>query len=102
MYTKCFVQLTPLAQVVSSLRNTGKEIVFITLEQMSKFCANVLELHTTDGGSVIAMSSTAYNAFTEEQKKTLLKHVNKLVHANISFIETIGGGSVRCTIAELF
>jgi hypothetical protein len=89
--------------VLSSLQASGKEVVLISIEQMNNFCANVLELQSAvDGSPLMAMSTTAYNAFTPEQKQVLLKHVKQLVHANISFIETIGGGSVRCTLAELF
>jgi len=89
--------------VLSSLQASGKEVVLISIEQMNNFCANVLELRSAaNGASLMAMSTTAFNAFTAEQKQVLLKHVKQLVHANISFIETIGGGSVRCTLAELF
>eukprot|EP00698_Gefionella_okellyi_P019587 TRINITY_DN6021_c0_g1_i2.p1 TRINITY_DN6021_c0_g1~~TRINITY_DN6021_c0_g1_i2.p1 ORF type:complete len:309 (-),score=43.99 TRINITY_DN6021_c0_g1_i2:194-1120(-) len=78
------------------------EVVLITLEQMAQFCGNVLELRTTRGGSVLAMSSAAYEGFTAEQREVLLKHVDSLVHSDIATIETVGGGSVRCLIAELF
>jgi len=87
--------------VLNTLKSSGKEIILISLEQMSNFCGNVLELSTKDG-EIIVMSTTAYNNFTLEQKTIILKHVKNIVHADISLIETIGGGSVRCTLAELF
>jgi hypothetical protein len=44
----------------------------------------------------------AYHAFTEDQRRTLRRHVARLVHAPIDTLERIGGGGVRCCIAELF
>jgi hypothetical protein len=52
--------------------------------------------------AVLAMSSQAYNAFTEDQHKVLRKHVAALHHAPIDTLERIGGGGVRCTLAEIF
>jgi len=88
--------------VIQSLQKTGKEVLFITEQQMNSFCGNVLELATKNGESILVMSKKAFDNFTEDQCKTLKKHVGQLVFADISLIETIGGGSVRCTIAELF
>jgi len=52
-------------------------------------------------GNIIALSQTAFNNFAEEQKEKLGKYA-KLVPININKIEEIGGGSVRCMIAELY
>jgi len=78
------------------------EIVDITREQMAALCGNVLELEDGNGLPVLAMSTQAYNAFTPEQKKVMRKHVAALHHAPIDTLEHIGGGGVRCTLAELF
>ncbi|KAL4540369.1 hypothetical protein Ndes2526A_g03354 [Nannochloris sp. 'desiccata'] len=86
---------------VSKLSKTH-EIVDISRDQMASLCGNVLELEDGRGLPVMAMSTRAYNAFTEEQKKVLRKHVAALHHANIDTLEHIGGGGVRCTLAEIF
>ena len=52
--------------------------------------------------AVLAMSTRAFNAFTDDQKRVLRRHVAALHHANIDTLEHIGGGGVRCTLAELF
>eukprot|EP01027_Heterolobosea_sp_BB2_P016491 GEZU01023484.1.p1 GENE.GEZU01023484.1~~GEZU01023484.1.p1 ORF type:complete len:746 (+),score=224.03 GEZU01023484.1:179-2416(+) len=78
------------------------EIIDITFDQLNHMCGNAIELRGNDGKRVMVMSTSAYNHFTEEQKATMFKHVDRIVHADISTIERIGGGSVRCTIAELF
>eukprot|EP00002_Diphylleia_rotans_P014334 TRINITY_DN278_c0_g3_i3.p1 TRINITY_DN278_c0_g3~~TRINITY_DN278_c0_g3_i3.p1 ORF type:complete len:532 (+),score=113.82 TRINITY_DN278_c0_g3_i3:49-1644(+) len=77
-------------------------VVEITRDQMHRFCGNVLELETFYGGQSLVMSSQAYNAFTPEQRDVMLQHVGDLIHADITAIETFGGGGVRCAIAELF
>lgn len=51
---------------------------------------------------MLAMSTQAFNGFTEAQRDTMREHVAALVHADISTIERVGGGGVRCTLAELF
>jgi hypothetical protein len=90
------------AKVLQALKETVSEVVDITLEQTEKsFCANVLQLASTKGGHVIAMSQTAYDGFTPEQRKTLSKF-GTLVPLPISTIEHVGGGSARCMLAEVF
>ena len=78
------------------------EIVDITRQQMAALCGNVLELEDDRGLPVMAMSTRAYNAFTLDQKNTLRRHVAALHHANIDTLEHVGGGGVRCTLAEIF
>ena len=86
---------------VSSLSKTH-EIVDITQEQMAALCGNVLELQDERGLPIMAMSTRAYNAFTKEQRDMMRRHVAALHHANIDTLEHIGGGGVRCTLAEIF
>lgn len=89
------------AHFVSKLSKTH-EIVDISRAQMAALCGNVLELEDGRGVPILAMSTRAYKAFTESQRKTLRKHVAALHHANIDTLEHIGGGGVRCTVAEIF
>ncbi len=83
------------ALVIRELRDLGKSAVTITLPQMSAFCGNILEL---DSG--VAMSRTAYDAFRADQLEVILADRPAIV-ADIPTIETVGGGSFRCMIAEL-
>lgn len=78
------------------------QVVDITRQQMEALCGNVLELEDGRGLPVLAMSTRAYNAFTSEQRAEMRRHVAQLVHAPIDTLEYIGGGGVRCTLAELF
>ncbi|KAK9797387.1 hypothetical protein WJX73_009806 [Symbiochloris irregularis] len=78
------------------------QVVDITRKQMAALCGNVLELEDGRGLPVLALSSQAHNAFTPDQRSQLLKHVAALHHAPIDTLEHIGGGGVRCALAELF
>ncbi len=80
---------------------TGKEIVDITLAQMNAFAGNMLQVRNTAGQTLLVMSSTAYHALTPEQISALERHT-QLLHSPIPTIETYGGGSARCMMAEVF
>lgn len=86
--------------VVKSLANS-KQVIDISLEQVNQFCGNILQLETVNGDKVIAMSQSAFNAFTSAQKQQLATH-GKLLPFDVSTIESIGGGSVRCMLGEVF
>lgn len=88
-------------KVVTKLTETGKIIVDITLDQVNQFAGNMLELKSRNGSPLMIMSSSARNALTPEQEKTISTYT-KIVSADISTIETNGGGSARCMIAEIF
>ncbi|WP_070969104.1 arginine deiminase-related protein [Vibrio sonorensis] len=86
--------------VVKSLAK-DKQVISITLEQMNRFCGNILQLETINGDKVIAMSKSAYQAFTPAQRNQLSSH-GKLLPFDVQTIEDIGGGSVRCMLGEVF
>ncbi len=87
--------------VIDSLTKSGHEIIDISFEQLNHFAGNMLELKTKDNKTIIAMSQSAYNSLQPNQKKDLEKY-SELVPLSINTIETIGGGSVRCMIAEIY
>lgn len=84
------------------LKDLGLEVIDITLDQLHSFCGNVLETKSATGQSHILMSVTAYDAFTEQQRRRLMTPVGKLIPVNIETIENVGGGSARCMVAEVF
>lgn len=90
------------SKVIDSLAK-GKDRVIIEVDatQTEKnFCANILQLQGRDG-PVIAMSQRAHDGFTQQQRE-LLSRRSKLAVFPLDVIETVGGGSARCMIAELF
>jgi len=87
--------------VISSILASGKKIIEISQEQMEHFAGNMLQLQNRKGEKLLVMSSQAYQSLTEKQI-TDLTQFNRLIHSDISTIETNGGGSARCMIAEVF
>ena len=61
----------------------------------------MLELENKEGEKFTVMSDAAFHALTTAQKKTIEKYTHILA-PKISTIEKIGGGSVRCMMAEIF
>lgn len=87
--------------VIDSLQSTGKEIVNISFEQMRQFAGNMLELRNSEGKKILVMSATAKHSLTSEQLSTLEQDA-LIVAPDIHTIETAGGGSARCMIAEKY
>ena len=85
--------------VRSKLGETGHEIVDISIEQMRQFAGNLLELDSPRG-KLIAVSSAAWSAFDAHQRRRLESH-GDIVAADIATIEHLGGGGVRCMLAEI-
>ncbi|MGY6561220.1 MAG: citrulline utilization hydrolase CtlX [Luteibaculaceae bacterium] len=83
-----------------SLINADKEIIEISLAQMSSFVGNMIEL-TNGTENLLVMSQTALHSLNQSQQHVLSKFA-KLVPVAIPTIEKIGGGSARCMIAEIF
>lgn len=88
-------------EVVKHLKADGKEIIAITENQMQQFAGNMLQLMGTDEKTYLVMSTTAYKSLDTQQIKTIEKH-SKILHTNLETIETCGGGSARCMLAEVF
>jgi hypothetical protein len=85
--------------VFNKLRATGHEIVDISLRQMQGFAGNLLELSAA-GGRLIALSTTAWRSFESAQRRILESH-GGVIPVDIPIIERIGGGGVRCMMAEI-
>ncbi len=89
------------AALVAQLQADGKEIVEISMAQMHQFAGNMLEVRGADGGKRLIMSATAKGALTGAQIALLERDV-KILAPSLTAIETAGGGSARCMIAELY
>lgn len=86
--------------VQQSLEVTHKLLIDISLDQVTHFCANVLELFNTKGQSILLMSSQAYRNFTQPQLISI-ERFSQIISVNLETIETLGGGSARCMMAEI-
>lgn len=88
------------AVVVGTLAQSGKVIVAISFDQMNKFAGNMLQVTNEEGLQYLVMSDQAYNSLTAEQL-TELNAFNPIIHVPLETIETNGGGSARCMMAEI-
>ncbi|EDM34237.1 hypothetical protein PBAL39_17419 [Pedobacter sp. BAL39] len=87
-------------KVIQSLENTSKEIITIDLDQMNHFAGNMLQVKNKNGLSLLVMSEQAYLSLSQDQVNRLEQY-NKLVYSPLNTIETNGGGSARCMLAEI-
>jgi hypothetical protein len=97
--TESFVNDAHRAAVLSKLDTTGHAIVEITAAQMAQFAGNILEL-AAPKGRIIALSTTALGCLGAAQRRALESQAT-LIPAEIPTIERIGGGGVRCMLAEI-
>jgi hypothetical protein len=88
-------------------------VVEISMSQMYDLCGNILELRAgSDAGAsdgavpgdrVLVMSQRARSAFEQAgQLESLAACVARVVAADVATIEKVGGGGIRCMLAELF
>ncbi|HET9693721.1 MAG TPA: arginine deiminase-related protein [Steroidobacteraceae bacterium] len=89
-------------RVLARLRSSGREVFVIDLATMHSFAGNVLELRADDGARVLALSQAAAAAYGPARLQALGRHVDRIVTAAVPTIEALGGGSVRCMLAEVF
>lgn len=87
--------------VVNHLKKEGKEIIAITETQMHSFAGNMLQVIGDKDKRYMVMSSAAYNSLTNNQITAIEKHCG-IVQSPLDTIETCGGGSARCMMAEVF
>ena len=87
--------------VVKHLKQDGKEIISITEEQMHEFAGNMLQVQGMGGKKYLVMSARAHRSLTDDQIRRIEKHC-EILSSEIETIETCGGGSARCMMAEVF
>lgn len=87
--------------VLKSFDKTGKEVIEITFEQVLSFAGNMLQVKNDEGKSFLVMSEQAYRSLSENQIQKISKHTS-ILYSPIDTIETYGGGSARCMMAEIF
>lgn len=95
------VDLSQRALVTQFLRETGHEIVEISHAQVQAFAGNMLQLRSSQGENLLAMSQRAHQSLTEAQRQKLTSYARLLVFP-LDVIEVCGGGSIRCMMAEIF
>ncbi len=72
----------------------------ITTEQMHRFAGNMLLVKNKKDKHFLVMSDQAYESLTRNQADTM-DYFAEILHTDLGPIETAGGGSARCMIAEI-
>ena len=92
--------------VLASLAGTGREVIRIGHTELAGFAGNMLELGTWDealGDSrVLVMSESARRVLQPQMFAQLSGCVDTVLSVPVPTIERLGGGSVRCMLAEVF
>lgn len=87
--------------VIQHLKDSGKEIINITESQMHHFAGNMLQVQGSDNSKYMVMSLAAHKCLTPQQIETIEKY-SHILSSDLETIETCGGGSARCMMAEVF
>ena len=88
-------------EFISFVEDCDKELIEISIDQMEQFAGNMLQLRSTGGDPLLIMSATAKRALTTDQLESLMSYC-KIISPELESIETNGGGSARCMLAEIF
>ena len=89
--------------VIHELEKTGHEVIEVSNDQLlNHYAGNMLQLHNKHGEKILVLSQQAFDSLDVRQVKALQRHNDHLLPVPIHIIETIGGGSVRCMLCEIF
>ncbi len=87
--------------LIKHFDTTKKDIIEISLAQMMSFAGNMLQVRNDFGETFLVMSQQAFDALNPTQIAHIQRHT-EILSADIKTIETYGGGSARCMMAEIF
>ncbi len=87
--------------VLRHLKETNKEIITITEAQMHQFAGNMLQVKAANEKRYMVMSLAAHKSLRPDQISAIEKHC-QILSSDLETIETCGGGSARCMMAEVF
>jgi hypothetical protein len=93
-------------RVLAHLTAGGREVILISQAELEHFAGNMLELGTWDealGDSrVLVMSESARQGLQPRTFSQLSGCTDTVLAVPVPTIERLGGGSVRCMLAEVF
>ena len=87
--------------VVKHLKSNDKEIIEITEAQLHHYAGNMLQVKGRNGSKYLVMSDAARRSLSLKQIADIEKHC-EILSSDLETIETCGGGSARCMMAEVF
>jgi hypothetical protein len=87
--------------VLAHLKEDGKEVIAISEDQMHHFAGNMLQVLGDNNTPYLVMSTSAFKSLNSNQLVKIAQHC-EIIHSDLHTIETAGGGSARCMMAEVF
>lgn len=99
----CLEAITDLDErlkIKQKIESLGKNVIEITISQMNNFAGNMLLVKNKNDKKFLVMSDRAYQSLTKTQVENLEEYA-EIIHPDLGVIETYGGGSARCMIAEI-
>ncbi len=87
--------------VIKHLKADGKEVIAISEAQMHQFAGNMLQVRGHNDQRYLVMSKAAHDSLTEAQIAQIENYC-PILSSSLETIETCGGGSARCMMAEVF
>ena len=87
--------------LINNLQEDGKKVIEISEDQVNQFAGNMLQLKGADAASYLVMSQSALNSLRPAQIKIIESHTT-ILSSPLDTIESCGGGSARCMMAEVF
>ena len=87
--------------LIKHLQDDGKKVIEISEDQVNSFVGNMLQLKGSDDTSYLAMSESALNSLRPAQVQ-LIESYATIISSPLDTIESCGGGSARCMMAEVF
>jgi hypothetical protein len=87
---------------IKSILKKHHRVITLSEDEIKNFCGNCIEVRDREDNKILLMSSRAYKSFTKKNLIQLSSFYPKILHTDLTNIENIGGGSLRCMILELF
>ena len=87
--------------LINHLQDDGKKVIEISEDQVNHFAGNMLQLKGAEAASYLVMSQSALKSLRPAQVKLIESHTT-ILSCPLDTIESCGGGSARCMMAEVF
>ncbi len=102
----CAMSAEDRTRVIEKLEVTGHDVIEIRFDEIEQFAGNMLELASWDEAlgdyRLLVMSETARRSLRPEIYTRLSAGTDCILAVPVPTIERLGGGSVRCMMAEVF
>jgi hypothetical protein len=89
-------------RVLAALAGGSRDVITIDRAAVAGFAGNMLELRGAGGRRIYVLSEQAQRSLPQTSLARLAAGTDQLLPLAIPTIERLGGGSVRCMLAEVF